>query len=270
MKRISTKATGIDRQSATNELSLKPYFERDGAVLYHGDCLQLLPALDAELDAIITDPPYASGGWNLSQLNQDPRMKYCQNGNDRGRPTFSGDSRNQRSLTIWLSTILSQCLALSRESAYVMLFTDWRQATLMTDVIQIAGATWRGTIAWDKGRSSRAPHKGYFRHQCEFIQWGTYGRCEKATHAGPYDGCIREPVRQSDKHHLTGKPTPLMVRLVECVVPGGLVIDPFAGSGTTGVACLQTGRQFIGIEQSEAYCEIAAKRLESAETTTAS
>ena len=50
--------------------------------------------------------------------------------------------------------------------------------------------------------------------------------------------------------------------LVQCVVPGGVVLDPFAGSGTTGVACQQTGRKWIGIEIAEGNCEIAARRLE--------
>ena len=59
-------------------------------------------------------------------------------------------------------------------------------------------------------------------------------------------GVVREPVRTADKHHITGKPTPVMQQLVRICPRGGLVLDPFAGSGTTGVAALLEDRRFIG------------------------
>ncbi len=149
-----------------------------------------------------------------------------------------------------------------RKDGYCLTFTDWRQLPTMTDVLQAAGFVWRGVVAWNKGRGARAPHKGYFRHQCEYVVWGTKGRCLKAEHAGPFEGCIAETVRQSDKFHMTGKPTALLRQLVECVPPGETIIDPFAGSSTTGVACLELGRKCILIEQSAEYCEISKKRLQ--------
>lgn len=92
--------------------------------------------------------------------------------------------------------------------------------------------------------------------------WGTNGKCPKATHAGPFDGYIQQTVRQADKFHMTGKPTAVMRRLVQIVKPGEIVLDPFAGSGTTGVACLHEGRRCLLIEQSADYCEIAQRRLQ--------
>jgi len=77
-------------------------------------------------------------------------------------------------------------------------------------------------------------------------------------------GCIHEHVHRADKHHLTGKPTVVMKHLVQCVPVGARVLDLFAGSCTTGVACALTGRAFIGCELSEEYCEIGARRLEAA------
>lgn len=252
-----------NRQQSSGELS--PYFERDGISLYHGETLQLMAQLESGIaDAIITDPPYSSGGTTSAERTRDPIDKYCHNSNACGRPSFGGDARDQRSYAFWATLWLAECLRLCRTSAYSLVFTDWRQLPTMTDVLQAGGFTYRGIVPWNKGRGARAPHKGFFRHQCEYIVWGTKGKCLKAEHAGPYDGFISASVKKSDKFHMTGKPTDVMKQLVEIVPPGGLVIDLFGGSGTTAVACALTGRRCIITEQSEEYCEIAAKRIDEA------
>lgn len=242
---------------------MKPYYQRNGITLYHANCLALLPELERDsIDAIITDPPYSSGGQTLSQKSADPRVKYCQNGDDCGRESFVGDNRDQRSFGWWCTLWLNQAYERVKFGGYCMVFSDWRQLPLMTDILQAGHFTWRGIMAWDKGLGSRAPHKGYIRHQCEYIAWGTKGYCPKATHGGPWPGCLKHPVLQRDKFHMTGKPSGLMRDLVQIVPQASVVFDPFSGSGTTAVACLQTGRHFIGCEISEKNCEISAKRLE--------
>ena len=257
------RRTGVNRHP--EGATLEPYFERPGLQLYHGDVLQLLPQFDGEsFDAAITDPPYCSGGLSLTEKSRDPREKYCQDGSACGRPSFGGDARDQRSFKFWSTLWMTELRRVVKPGGYCLVFTDWRQLPTMTDVLQAGGFVWRGVVAWNKGRGSRAPHKGYFRHQCEYIVCGTNGPCPKAEHAGPFDGCMEEVVRQADKFHMTGKPTRLLERLVECVPPGGRVIDPFSGSSTTGVACTLTGRDFVGVEQTEEYCKISKKRLQQA------
>ena len=242
---------------------LRPYYERNGVVLYHGDALDVLPQLPAgSVTAAITDPPYNSGGTSAGERARDPREKYCHDGNDRGRPSFAGDARDQRSFAFWATMWMRLLRRVVRDDGYCLTFSDWRQLPTMTDVLQAAGFVWRGVVSWNKGRGARAPHKGYFRHQCEYVIWGTNGRCRKAEHAGPFDGCIDVSVRQADKFHMTGKPTDLMRQLVEVVPAGETIIDPFAGSGTTGVACLEQERQCVLIEQSPEYCKIAKRRLQ--------
>ncbi len=255
-----------DRKQSARSLTLpKPYFEEGGITLYHGDSLQLLPRLlPMGADALITDPPYCSGGMSAAERTRDPREKYCQDGNDCGRPSFSGDAKDQRSFGFWATLWMTECRRHVKDGGYCLVFVDWRQLPMMTDVVQAGGFVWRGVISWNKGRGARAPHKGYFRHQCEYVAWGTNGRCEKATHGGPFDGCIEESVKQTDKFHMTGKPTPLMRKLVEAVRPKGLIVDPFAGSSTTLVAAAMTGRRAIGIEQSREYCEVSAERIREA------
>jgi site-specific DNA-methyltransferase (adenine-specific) len=71
-----------------------------------------------------------------------------------------------------------------------------------------------------------------------------------------------ESIRQKDKHHVTGKPTELMRSIVRVCPPGGVILDPFAGSGTTGVAALMEGRDFLGAELDGVNCEIARCRME--------
>ncbi len=240
----------------------KPYYQRDGIVLYHAHCLDLLPQLAAaSVDAVITDPPYASGGTHAGERSADPIDKYCHADHARGRHSFSGDHLDQRSWTAWCGTWLRECARICRPHAYCLSFSDWRQLPALTDALQAGGFSWRGVIAWDKGAGARAPHKGYIRHQCEFVAWGTLGTCLKRTDAGPFPGCLRETVKQADKHHITCKPTNLMRKLVAIVPAGGLILDPFAGSGTTAVAALQTGRRCLSIERDERHCEIAARRI---------
>jgi len=140
-----------------------------------------------------------------------------------------------------------------------MLFTDWRQLPSMTDALQGAGWSWLGIVVWNK-RSSR-PQLGKFRHQCEYILFGSKGRFAPA-HRTCLPGVFDVPLVPQAKVHLTSKPVPLVRQLLEIVRPGALVLDPFLGGGATAVAALETGRRCIGIELSEEYVKIAQDRCE--------
>lgn len=243
---------------------MKPTWQSDDGtvMLYLGDSLEVLPRLgEGSVDAVITDPPYSSGGFTRSDRTADPSEKYVQTGTDIIRASFSGDNRDGRSWCYWSALWLSACHRLVRPSGYALTFCDWRQLPLATDAIQAGGFVWRGIVPWNKGQGARAPHTGYFRHQCEYVVWATNGVSAAAEHGGPWPGCYDVPVLQADKFHLTGKPTALMEKLVAIVPRGGLVVDPFMGSGTTGVACLRGERRFIGIEKEPAYFDIAVERV---------
>lgn len=241
-------------------------WESGGIALHRGDVLHLARSLPAaSLDLILADPPYCSGGGTLAERQRDPAEKYCQNGDAKGRASFAGDARDQRSFTWWATQWLALCREAAKDSAYCLVFIDWRQLPSMTDALQAAGWTWRGLIAWDKGRGSRAPHKGFFRHQCEYLVWGTNGKVPRPLDRGPYDGCYHESVRKNDKFHLTGKPTALLRQLVRIVPAGGLILDPFAGSATTLVAAVKEGRRGIGFELSPEYFAIGRSRIAEAQ-----
>lgn len=234
--------------------------EGEGYKLYRGDCLDIMRQMaDNSVDAVIAD--YSSGGFTRSDRTADPTSKYVQTGTEIIRDSFTGDNRDGRSWCYWSALWLSEAFRLVRPSGYCLTFCDWRQLPLASDALQAGGFVWRGVVVWDKTSGARAPHTGYFRHQCEYIVWGTKGVSVPAEHGGPLDGCYRYPVLQWDKHHMTGKPTRLLQDLVQIVPPGATVFDPFMGSGTTGVAALQTNRQFVGVEITTHYFEIAAQRL---------
>lgn len=234
--------------------------------LHHGDCLDVLRTLpDGSVDAVITDPPYSSGGLFRGDRAATPADKYQTGGTQISYPTFAGDNRDQRSWLAWCTLWLSESRRVLRPGGYCLTFSDWRQLPTTTDALQAAGFIWRGIVVWDKTPSARAPHTGYFRHQCEYIAWGSNGPLGTAHGRGPFPGCITTPIRPAEKQHVTAKPVALLEHLVRCCAPGGVILDPFAGSGTTGVAAVQAGYGFIGIEQSAEYVAIARARLEAAQ-----
>lgn len=235
------------------------------ATLYRGEALAVLDGLDdGAFDAVITDPPYSSGGFTRGDRAASTGSKYTHTGVKIQRPNFSGDGRSQRAWAYWCALWMSRCHQLVRTSGYFLTFCDWRQLGTACDALEAGGFVLRGVVPWDKGGCARAPHTGYFRHQCEFVVWGTNGVSKPAARGGPWPGFIQATVRQSDKFHLTGKPTAVMRQLVQCVRPGGRVLDPFAGSGTTGVSAIEAGLEFVGVELDGDYFDTAVKRLRAA------
>lgn len=230
--------------------------------LLPGDCLDVLRTLpDESVDAVITDPPYSSGGLFRGDRTATVRDKYQSGGTHVTYPDFAGDARDQRAWTSWCAQWLTELYRIVRPGGYVLLFTDWRQLPATTDALQWAAFVWRGLIAWDKTGAARAPHTGYFRHQCEYIVWGSKGHLGKADGRGPFPGCISTPIRPAEKQHVTAKPIALLEQLVRCCPPGGHILDPFAGSGTTGVAAVAAGYTFTGIEREPAYVAISNTRI---------
>ncbi len=233
--------------------------------LHQGDCLSILRSLpDASVDAVVTDPPYNSGGASsASRTNQSARQKYQNSDTVRAYPDFGGDNRDQRGFAFWCGLWLAQCYRVAKPGSPILLFSDWRQLPTMTDVLQSADFVWRGITVWNKSGGCR-PARGRFAAQAEYVVWGSKGAMPLDRAAPTLPGVFTHVVKQSDKHHLTGKPTPLMNDLLAIVeaVPDAVVLDPFCGSGTTGVAALQRGLRFIGIEREGNYFDIAQKRLD--------
>lgn len=228
--------------------------------LHRGDALAVLQSLpDGCVDAVITDPPYSSGGFTRGDRTAETSSKYVQTGSaNKDLADFAGDNRDQRAYAYWSALWLGECLRLTKPAGVVLLFTDWRQLPATTDAVQAGGWVWRGLVPWAK--TSYRPQAGRFASQCEYVVWGSRG----GMGVDYADACLPgffHAASPREREHITQKPLDVMRDLVRICPKGGTVLDPFMGSGTTGVAALLEGRNFIGSELTDHYHDIARRRL---------
>lgn len=214
-----------------------PYYSDDLVTLYHGDALEVLPGMSADL--AVTDPPY---GISDAPLTGD------EGGKRRSSNTWHPDST-------WDTGILPQWPAEVAQAAPVIAwFGHWRKRL---EVEESMPMPLRCEIVWAKNTHVGPPCPAAMRDERIWI-FGTEGIKPTRFETTVWDS----PVIPSweFKHHKNEKPLALMTRLVSWL-PGATVLDPFAGSGTTLLASRLLGRRSIGVELDERYCEIAAKRL---------
>jgi len=210
-----------------------------------GDCLEVLPTL-GKVDAVVTDPPYGCG------------VTYGEHYDD-----------NRKDYWAWIDLRLRA----SRAVCPLMAFTHRNHAMkYITD--------WDWVGVWHKPGSfgSRIGNSFVLPHWEPIFLYGIHAKGVKgeyladvlsinpqSANAG-HNGIGREKwTKEQNGRHPTPKPLPLMERLVGVLASHSeTVLDPFMGSGTTGVACVNLGRKFIGIEIEPKYFDIACRRIEEA------
>lgn len=231
--------------------------------MLRGDSLLALRDLPAEsVDALITDPPYSSGGAFRGDRQAQSSAKYVSTSTETEYPEIVGDNRDQRAYLAWCSLWLAECLRIARDGAFVALFTDWRQLPTTTDALQAGGWCWRGIASWCK--PSARPQMGRPSQSSEFVVWGSKGALPLERGCPVVSGHWLESSPR-EREHMTEKPIGVMRDLAKLCVPGGTILDPFAGAATTGVAALLEGRSFVGLEASVEYFTIAERRLREVE-----
>lgn len=238
-----------------------------GWELLRGDSLIVLPELEADsVDAVITDPPYSSGGQFRGDRTAATGSKYTIDAGDY--ESFDGDTRDTRGFLAWASLWLAECWRITRRGGVVATFIDWRMLPTMTDAVQAGGWIWRGIVPWRKLQCRRMT--GRFPHECEYVVWGSKGPLDDDRGVpATLPGFVQHlPVHHTDRIHQTEKPVPVMQAISAIAIPGGRVLDPFAGSASTGVAALIDGRPFTGIELSPTIAAAAAERLRAHEGNT--
>jgi site-specific DNA-methyltransferase (adenine-specific) len=239
-----------------------PYYQDSHCVIYHGDCLEILPHLEP-VDLVLTDPPYSSGGAHRSDRNKKTSDKYRLTGTEKTDPEFFGDNRDQRSFQLWCSYWMARLLSVTRIGGGFVCFIDWRNLPCVVDAVQVGGWVYRGLAVWDK--LNARPDKGWFRAQAEYMVLSTNGPMDRGVRMDCggicQAGVLRHGINVAEKQHITGKPTALLIDILKTRDDWSVVLDPFMGSGTTLVAAKELGRKAIGIEISREYCDIAVKRL---------
>lgn len=210
------------------------------ATLYQADCRDLLARLDLEAEAVITDPPYGVG---------------LRNGDVDGHrsnhwDSIAGDSDSTlgQSVLEWALSVPTRTVA-----AFASPWAPW-------------SGKWRNLIAWNKGGAvgGGGDIRTCLKRSWELLQVRNPnpiyegGRAESVWHF---------PMVPSDTSlHICAKPEGLMARILTTFVSQHEVVcDPFMGSGSTGVACMDLGRRFIGVEIESKYFDIACRRIDQAQ-----
>ena len=201
------------------------------AVLYHGDCMEILPTLE-RVDAVVTDPPYGikydgkiSSGKNSNSWNKSTQTKSWSYGKNIVGDDIEFNPKpwmDFNEVILWGFNHYPQKLSMGTALVWVK-----RNEDVFGSFLSDA------EIAWMKG--------GY----------GVY--------------CYKDvSYKTSEKRiHPTQKPFGLMQWCIS-KIKGKCILDPYMGSGTTGVACANLGRKFIGIEIERKYFDIACERIEAA------
>lgn len=229
--------------------------------IYHANAMDMLRRDIGLFDAVITDPPYSSGGATLTDKQRGTAQKYTNTKQHCPYPDFVGDAMDQRSWTRMMREVLSAARDHCNSGAILAVFIDWRNLPSLYDAIQWAGWALRGVVVWDKLTSR--PQRGRFRQQTEYLVWASNGPLPLDRGVECLPGVYRATNVQRDKRiHQTQKPLEIMREIVRITVPGGRILDPFAGSGTTLAAAQLEGYDAVGCEVHRAIAATAAERLD--------
>ncbi len=215
---------------------MQPYYQRGGIVIYHADCLDVLDAgVLPPVDTIIADPPYCSGGRQLAGARQE----FAKSTREEW---FLTDNMGTDTYIWWLRQIGRRLFSLATMGAHFYCFTDWRQYANVYTALESVGWRLSACIVWDKMRGGAMG--SFWRNDHEFIACLTKGSPRPLPNGGFFN-VLHETKPQGDEHP-TVKPEPIIRRLAQA--GGGLILDPFMGSGTTLRAAKDLSLRAIGIE----------------------
>ena len=235
------------------------------ATVYLGDCFDILPKLDVKFDAVISDPPFGISdcGWDYSI----PLDSFWDMVEGKAKPTanfvlfacgrfthelYSSKPKWFRYDLIWQKTkkvgfLWANKMPMRNHESILVFNRPGHFKTAIYNPQKTSGG--RVGITTRNHQSSVYRDKGEYTH----------------TSDGTLHPCSVLNFRSAFGNHPTEKPVDLMKWLVKSYSgKGDTIVDPFMGSASTGIACVKTGRSFIGIEQNEEYYNIACKRLEEA------
>jgi len=206
---------------------MKPYFERNGITIYHGDCRDILPAL--QVDTICADPPY---GIDMQARMGGSRSNVAAALNDY---SIIGDTEPFHP---------AHLLSFRR----VILWGGNHFASRLPDT--------RCWLVWDKRKGGTPDNQADAE-----IAWTNFDEPTRL-YSHLWRGMIKDSEKDQRRTHPTQKPVSLMRWCLTVAKPLGVVCDPYMGSGSTLRAAMDMGFACVGIDVVERYCEDAARRLE--------
>ena len=222
--------------------------------LYNGDCLEVMKDIpDESVDAIITDPPY-----NISRDNNFHTM---------GRSGIDfGEWDKGFNLTKWIDVAQPTL----KKGGNIVIFNDWKKLSYIVESLESNNFIIKDLIRWKKTNAMPRNRDRRFITDCEFAIWAvkkgdkwTFNRLSDTYEIPEITGGLTPKSEKLNGGHTTQKPVYLMRWLVERLTNDkDIILDPFMGSGTTGLACKDLGRNFIGIELDKNYFSIAKDRIE--------
>lgn len=218
---------------------MKPYYQDDFVTLYHGDCLEISAWLDA--DVLVTDPPYGID-WSPNRGAYGPNMKQ----------RFKQQTRIKSAIQNDKSPELRDEVLLRWKAKPALVFGSWK--------VERPQSTNQRLIWHKAGMPPGASNAAFMTQDEEIYVLGTGFRKSSP----PLRSVISTNEHRPTVVQMIGHPTPKPIQLMEILIdrcPAGVIADPFAGSGATLIAARNLGRQVIGIEIEERYCEMIVNRL---------
>lgn len=218
--------------------------------LYHSDCLDVMPTLD-KVDAVVTDPPFEKEAHKIMRRTQKSIKTGIDASLDFG--AINEDLRNF--ISKW---------GTENSKGWCLYFCQAEAVAAWRDAIELYNGKYKRACIWVKPDASpqfnwQMPSMGYESIVC---QWS--GNGHSRWNGGGKRGVFTHLTNNKDRHgvHPTEKPINLMKELISLFTfDNDKILDPFMGSGTTGVACIKMGRKFIGIELDKKYFDIACQRI---------
>ena len=242
------------------------YFERDKFQLFHGDTMDILNSLDKKVDVIFADPPYfLSKGFTMRAKG---RVKCFDKGKwDKVRPLSEVNDFNMK----WLSL----CRNLLKDNGTIWVSGTYHNIYSVANCMVELGYKILNVIVWCKPDAPLTLSDSHFNFSAEYIIWARKYKDKRHFYNIDLMTSINGGKRMSDVwnipttglwektcgKHPTQKPLRLMYRIIlSSTQEGDIVLDPFAGSCTTGIASNLLGRSFIGIDQDKDYLDLGIKR----------
>lgn len=242
------------------------YFDQDDFTLFHGDTMEILNSLDKKVDVIFADPPYfLSKGFTMYAKG---RVKCFDKGDwDKVRPLSEINDFNMK----WLS----ECRNILKETGTIWVSGTYHNIYSVANCMVELGYKILNIIVWNKPDAPLTLSDSHFNFSAEYIIWARKSKNKKHFYNIDLTTAINGGKRMSDVwnipttglwekscgKHPTQKPLRLLYRIIlSSTLEGDTILDPFAGSCTTGIAANLLGRKFIGIDQDISFLDLGIRR----------